>query len=96
MAAGTVGGATAAPLQTSWTRAEAACAARHRGDTYHALTHPAPAANVITVSSTPAPMGAKSSEMSRVGTTALGGSSRSDAQPPVDTAPLAPGFTLHL
>ena len=42
MAAGTVGGVTAAPLQTSWTRAEAACAARHRGDTYYALTHPAP------------------------------------------------------
>jgi hypothetical protein len=36
-------GSTAAPeLQTSWTRAEAACAARHRGDTYYALTHPQP------------------------------------------------------
>jgi hypothetical protein len=50
MATDPVGGATAAPLQTSWTRAEAACAARHRGDTYYALTHPAPAANSTTVS----------------------------------------------
>jgi hypothetical protein len=40
MAIGGMGGTTAPQLQTSWNRAEAACAARHRGDQYYELTHP--------------------------------------------------------
>ena len=44
-----------APLQTSWTRAEAACAARHRGDTYYALTHPAPKPDATAQSSSSTP-----------------------------------------
>ena len=34
---GTVTGSTPPPLQTSWTRAERACAAHHHGDTYYDL-----------------------------------------------------------
>jgi len=39
MAVSGVGG-TVPELQTSWTRSEAACAAKHRGDVYYELTHP--------------------------------------------------------
>jgi hypothetical protein len=37
MSVGAVGGSPPPPLQTSWTRAERACAAHHRGDTYYDL-----------------------------------------------------------
>jgi hypothetical protein len=96
MAAVTVGGVTAAPLQTSWTPAEAACAARHRGDTYFPLTHPDPASKTTTVSDAAAPTGAKSPDTSELGIAASHGSGSSDARPPGETAGLAPGFTLHL
>jgi hypothetical protein len=45
MSVGAVGGTSVPQLQTSWTRAEAACAARHRGDVYFELTHSQAAAD---------------------------------------------------
>ena len=50
MTLGAVEGMGAPQLQTSWTRAEAAWAARHRGDVYYELTHPAPQAASSTAS----------------------------------------------
>jgi hypothetical protein len=48
MNVGAPSGTSAPQLQTSWTRAEAACAARHRGDAYYDLTHPQPKADATT------------------------------------------------
>jgi len=54
---GCVGSGAAPQLQTAWTRAEAACAARHRGDAYYELLAPAPPAPAD-VANVPGPSGA--------------------------------------
>ena len=57
MNVGAAGGTSAPQLQTSLTRAEAACAARHRGDVYYELTHPQPKPDAAT-KATPTSAGA--------------------------------------
>ena len=95
MTVGAVGASGAPQLQTSWTRAEAACAARHRGDTYYALTHPAPPedrsdASASGPSSTA--IGATGLPHSGIASTAASTS----AAPDVQATALSPGFSLYL
>ena len=90
------GGASGAPqLQTSWTRAEAACAARHRGDASAPLTHPAPKSDGTTSTSTSDP-NAKADPTSKGVPSSNGGPGPADPSSKADAADLAPGFTLHL
>jgi len=92
---GAVGANGAPQLQTSWTRAEAACAARHRGDAYYALTHPTPKPD----GSDPT-IGGLTSKAASASPAPNSPTSTSDtstaAASDVATSDLAPGFSLHL
>jgi len=88
MRIGAGGGSLVPQLQTSWTRAEAACAARHKGDAYYELTAPQPASVTTPTSDrTSAPTSDQASSTATTSSTQSEGSSADG---------LAPGFTLHL
>ena len=83
MRIGAGGGSPIPQLQTSWTRAEAACAARHKGDAYYELTAPQPTSDATAATAQPSPTSTASATGAQDSTS-------------VTSDGLTPGFTLHL